>query len=235
MLNLSKTNYMLFSPTNRFRNNYELFIDNTLISRVHTATFLGVVLDENLKWNHHIQRVRGKISRTIGIFHKLSKFFPQNILRTLYYSLVYPHLTYGIEVWGNAASVHTLPLFRLQKKIVRIICMSNYRAPSEPLFNELQLLTLSKIYKYRVLFLMYKFVNNALPPLFDGMFSYSNTPHYNVRHVPPLQIPFYRLEISRRCIMYQGATLWNHYYAYFHGASSYIFKKKVKILLFNLE
>ena len=234
-LNLNKTNFMIFSPTNRYRERYELLIDNTPIDRVHTAKFLGVVLDQNLKWNHHIQLVRGKISRTIGIFNKLNRFFPQRILLTLYYSLVYPHITYGIEVWGNAASVHTLPLFRLQKKIIRIISMANYRAPSEPLFNNLQLLPLNKIYMYRVLFFMYKFVNNRLPQLFNEIFFFSYIPHYNIRQVPPLHLPFYRLEISKRSIMCRGVTLWNNHHQHIFAASSITFKRKLKFYLLSLE
>ena len=39
-------------------------------------------------------------------------------LVSLYYSYVYPYLTYRIEAWGCAMQTHLHPLFLLQKKIL---------------------------------------------------------------------------------------------------------------------
>ncbi|ELT87259.1 hypothetical protein CAPTEDRAFT_102687 [Capitella teleta] len=94
-----------------------LLIDDVPIKRVESAVFLGVVLDEKLRWNFHIQRVRNKISRTIGIFSKLNQIFPRRVLITLYYSLVFPNLTYGIEVWGAAAMYSLNLCFYYKRKL----------------------------------------------------------------------------------------------------------------------
>ena len=42
-------------------------------------------------------------------------------LNMIYYSLIYPHLLYGIPIWGNADNIHLNPLLILQKKAVRLI------------------------------------------------------------------------------------------------------------------
>ena len=39
-----------------------------------------------------------------------------------YYSLLYPHLFYGIPIWGNADETHLNSLIKLQKKAIRLIC-----------------------------------------------------------------------------------------------------------------
>ena len=46
-----------------------------------------------------------KIARSIGILYKVKHILPEYILKTLYNSLVLPHLTYGILAWGNNTSV----------------------------------------------------------------------------------------------------------------------------------
>ena len=38
-------------------NNSELFIDNNVIAKVHSSTFLGIIIDEKLKWQEHINAV----------------------------------------------------------------------------------------------------------------------------------------------------------------------------------
>ena len=39
----------------------------------------------------------------------------------MYNTLIYPHLLYGIPIWGNADNIHLNPLLTLQKKAVRLI------------------------------------------------------------------------------------------------------------------
>ena len=34
--------------------------------------------------------------------YKLRPFLPLNVLKNVYYSLVYSHIVYAIEVWGSA-------------------------------------------------------------------------------------------------------------------------------------
>ena len=52
-----------------------------------------------------------KIARSIGILYKVKNILPEYILKTLYNSLLLPHLTYGILAWGN-----NIPLFLINFK-----------------------------------------------------------------------------------------------------------------------
>ena len=63
--------------------------------------------------------VRNKISKSIGIICKAKKMLNVSSLNTLYYSFVYPHLTYGIEVWGAASKCLIQSVEKFQKKIIR--------------------------------------------------------------------------------------------------------------------
>ena len=60
-LNVSKTNYMIFSNQNLVNNDHELKLANCPLSKTACAKFLGLYIDENLKWNEHIQVVKTKI------------------------------------------------------------------------------------------------------------------------------------------------------------------------------
>jgi hypothetical protein len=58
-LNLSKTNYIIFRSNKKQipNNNNELIIDNINIPQVSTSKFLGVYIDEHLKWKKHITEI----------------------------------------------------------------------------------------------------------------------------------------------------------------------------------
>ena len=105
---------------------YYIFINGDTIRRTKTFKFLGIIVDENLKWNHHIKHVTNKISKGVGIFYKARKHLNKQTLMNLYYTFVYPYLIYGVEIWGNTFKKYLDPLFKVQKKIIRIITFSPY-------------------------------------------------------------------------------------------------------------
>ena len=78
----------------------------------------------------------------------------------MYYSLIHSHLSYSINTWGSALSCNLKPLKILQKHIIRLIAGSEYRAPSSPLFSQLQILQLEDIYTIEVAKHMYKLNTN---------------------------------------------------------------------------
>ena len=77
--------------------------------------YLGVIIDNNLSWKHHIDHVAIKISQTVGLICKLRHFLPRQILLTIYRSLVTPYLTYGLVACGQAYKSHLEKLLKLQK------------------------------------------------------------------------------------------------------------------------
>ena len=78
-----------------------------------------------------------KLSKTVGIFSKLRYYVNVDILIMLYYSLIYPFLTYGIQVWGLTYPTYLKPVatLKLQKRVVRIMTFTDPRSLSEPLQN----------------------------------------------------------------------------------------------------
>ena len=100
-LNVSKTKFMVFHhPNKRLPQNFEIKINNTLIERAREFCFLGLTINEHLTWKTHINKISNKVSKYTGILNKLKQFLPQNILRTLYCSLIQSQLSYCILVWG---------------------------------------------------------------------------------------------------------------------------------------
>ena len=100
----------------------------------------------------------------LAITNKAKPFLAKKkSLMNLYYSFIYPYFTYCVEVWGNAATSHMLPLCLLQNKVVRIITYLKKRAPVDTLYLELNLLPLHKIAHHRIALMMYKYHHAMLP------------------------------------------------------------------------
>ena len=119
VLNVSKTHYVVFSPGNKvIIPNTDLRINNEVIQQRYTTSFLGVILDDKLSWKHHIQSVKIKISKNIGILHKCRKKFSLSTMKSLYYSFIYSYLSYCVELWGSAPKKYTDSFINCKKDVV---------------------------------------------------------------------------------------------------------------------
>ena len=184
-------------------------IDNKDITQVNSVKFLGFLLDAKLNWNLHINHIRKKIAKGIGIMCKVRRYFNRNTLKTLYYSLVYPYIHYGIEVWGSAPLSYMDPLIRLQKRIIRIICFAAPRTPSKPLFEGCKLLTINKVYFYRISLFMIKYIKGNCPSVLNSMFEYNSQYHnYVTRQHSELRIPFFHTTLGQRSVKYRGTLVY---------------------------
>ena len=102
----------------------------------------------------HISHISIKIKRCIGILSNIRHSVTDQVLVQLYYSLIYPFLTYSLITWGTTYQTALLPLITLQKRTVRIITFSEYSCHSSPLFRKLKILKVSDLlYLYCALFM----------------------------------------------------------------------------------
>ncbi|MGL1889690.1 MAG: reverse transcriptase domain-containing protein [Reichenbachiella sp.] len=138
-LNAQKTFYMVFHRARIKDHNVHLYMDNEALSGTKVFKYLGLLIDDKLKWTHHVLHVRNKIAKGIGIMYKARKYVHKKDLISLYYSFIYPYMIYCVEIWGHAAACHIDPLFFLQKKIIRIMTFSPYLAHTSPLFDRLSI------------------------------------------------------------------------------------------------
>ena len=75
--------------------------NSDIIEKRDHIKYLGVLLDEQLSWKHHIAYVCSRIARNTGIFSKLRHYMSLAQLKQLYYSLVYPYISYASLAWGS--------------------------------------------------------------------------------------------------------------------------------------
>ena len=98
-INLDKTCFMVIS--NRFIPPLQncLKIDSTYLKHVSDYKFLGVQIDDKLKFNKHISDISFKISKSVGILYKLSNYLPIPTMLNIYYALVNSYFMYCNAIW----------------------------------------------------------------------------------------------------------------------------------------
>ena len=118
---------MVFSLRKSYSVSDDVILKGEGIEQVSTFRFLGVIIDNKLCWSDHIQYIKKKLSKGIGILHKAKKILRKESLLTLYNCFIYPYIIYCIEVWGAASLKNLMSVLRLQKRAVRLITSSSFR------------------------------------------------------------------------------------------------------------
>ena len=124
--------------------------------KVKFTKFLGVIINDQLKWTNHILYIKNRIAKGFGIILRGRKFFKRKTLQNLCHSFIFPYLIYCVEIWGSASDAHLLPLILLQKKIVRVINFSPYLAHTKDIYLKLNILPLKDLVVHRIGMQMFK-------------------------------------------------------------------------------
>lgn len=181
-----------------------------VIKRVTKTTFLGVVVDEKLTWQDHINMLCNKMAKGIGILKKVKYKLDKKTLINLYYSFVFPYLTYCNIIWGNSAKVHINRLFILQKRILRIIYNVDIWQSSKQLFHESNIMNVYELYIYSTCMFMFRHWKGLLPSSFDFMFKKRymvHTCYTRSRHM--YELILCRTETRKKSIAYNGPLVFN--------------------------
>ena len=152
-INFKKTNYMIITSPNKKTN---INITVCSIGQKSQIKYLGVFIDEHLKWDAQLQHINNKITKNIGILFKLRHYMPMSTLKQLYYTLINPYLTYGIMSWGTAYQTELHEIKISQNNCIRDIFFANKRESPTPYFRLLEILKLEKIFKLKIGALMHK-------------------------------------------------------------------------------
>ena len=222
-VNAGKTSCMLF--TNRSADvNVESRVSfgGVSVPFARSTKFLGVIVDDKLKYSEHIGLICDKLSKSIGILYKIRSYATDEIMISLYYTIVYPYLLYCNLVWAGTTDNHLMPLMLLQKKIIRIITNSDYLAHTNLLFYRTGILKLTDLHSYELC--LYMFRKLKLEPAEPSLYPYATRGRDDI--LPAFQ----RLSLTQRSLLYSAPQAWNRLPVELRNLEiSYsLFKKRVK-------
>jgi hypothetical protein len=121
------------------------------ISIINETKFLGLLINNNLSWKIHLEYIKSKQSSACYALRSVKPYVTINTLKMIYHSYFHSIMTYGLLFLGN--SPDSIKIFRLQKKIIRIMMDCRSKDSCRKLFFNLEILTLPSQYILFLLFL----------------------------------------------------------------------------------
>jgi len=232
-LNVSKTKYVIFSYRGEFQLN-SIHINQSEIENVKCIRYLGLCIDNNLRFDEHINTISTKVARSVGILGRIRELIPMSVAKMIYFALVYPYFDYCITIWGNTAGCYLNKLILLQKRAIRILAGVPYLHHTDELFNDFKILKICDLYRYNVGLYMYRTLNlgNYDAELSAYVSENSDRLVYTTRNNLSIRLPRYKCESSKSSVFYTSSKLWNELpLAVKSSESVNIFKRRFKLQL----
>ena len=135
--------------------NFRIALNSITINGMHTVKYLGLFIDDNLKWMSQINYLSTHLARCTRLFYKLCNFVSRKTLCMLHYSLVYSRIQYGITALATANKTSKEIIWIRLNKILRTILFCNLYMPTSQLYKELQVLKVEDIYQLELAKFMY--------------------------------------------------------------------------------
>ena len=213
-LNMTKTEFILIGSRQKLSTltaSPVLNINGIPINQVSTSKSLGVLIDANLTWGSHIEKLAKKITSGIAAIKRVRQFVPPAKLHLIYKALIQPHFDYCNVVLGNCGIKLADKLQKLQNRAARALTFSNYDADASQLFENLNWKNLSTQRDIHKALLVFKSLNGLAAEYLSSKFiGRSNTIPYALRDsANKLTIPQPRSNYLRNSFRYSGAVLWN--------------------------
>ena len=175
-INAKKTKYILYKDPNSHIHVEDLYISQSIISRVgqfceeKSVRFLGVWVDDQMSFTDHMSKLKSKLISGIYALSTSCKLVSLSVRKLIYRSLVESHIRFAAILYGASNPTMLNPLRVLQRKAVRIVAGANFNAHTGNLFKVHNFLKLDDIVQLSQTLFVRQFKNKQLPISFSSFF-----------------------------------------------------------------
>ena len=226
-LNVKKSCFLLFSGKKKI-DDFKVKICDTEVGMVSNAKYLGVIIDDKLSWQPHLEHVLTKMKQGTGMIRRLSHIISPSNLSCLYYSFCQSYLQYCITSWGSPDTKNLTKLNKVSEnitnKINRILLKSN--------LNPFNPLNVKSLYKLECCNLIHKIKHKKAPKILNNLFS--DPKHQAGTRIQDNSLFTLRYDRAPSPICFYGPQFWNQNCLPFSSlASQDTFASKLKSKLSN--
>lgn len=210
LLNPRKTKSMVITTRQKHQRvlpSLDLLLSSQVIEQVSEHRHLGVIIDDQLKWQAHINCLTNTIAKNVYLLSRLRFFSNSEACRTFFFAHIMSRINYVSNAWDSCSEVHMKKLKSVHKRGVRVLCSASRMLPGQECasFDPLPL-------KYHLQFnkciLVHKVVHNK-SPIYLKQFLQTGTRHALNSRNNILVLPKTRIDLYKTSFSYSGSSCWN--------------------------
>ena len=216
IINISKTKVMLITTHQKRASlpneQLSLTLNSVDLNMISNDKILGVIIDNNLTWSQHIDKICKKITSNLWLLSRIKDYLSRDHRVQFYKTYIQPHIDYCNVIWGGTSQINLNRIFRLQKRACKIILDYNVNDIMESMQDLKILNVFDRLYLRKAKF-MYRVSRGETPQYVNELFQQrpqnENEPQLRstsgLTFVPPRP----NKEIFKQSITYSGPIIWN--------------------------
>ena len=211
-INTNKTKYLLFSPRpSECIVPYDLQINNTSLERQNTIRYLGLIIDDKLKYDAHVTNVCTRLSRAAGVAYAVNHNLTVQAARNLYFSFAHSILSYLLLFWGSTFDLYISRVQVMQNKIIRHLFANKIvHVNTDELYHKLGILKVKDLYYRELGISFYKALYlKCYDPITESLSELEWTHNYNTRKINAYRLPQVKSASHTRHLVFAGVQFWN--------------------------
>ncbi len=208
IINTKKSSYILFKPKRKKVNIQEkLQIETTEITRVKKARYLGIIIDEKLKFKEQHEKLVSKLIEAVNSLICVRNTLNYRSKIALYNALFKSHLEYCALVYYDCLNKKQIDvLVKLQKKAIRLVFRAPIGVHTNQLFKLADVVPVKNLYRIEALKFVFKSKNELYskhqPTAINDLFK----PKTNITHTRR-EDNFLLMRLPQKCN--KGNALYN--------------------------
>ena len=132
-----------------------LTLGTNIIEQVREHRVLGITIDEEIKWQPHIDNIRKQVARNLCLLGRLRKYVDIDCRKLFFNPHLLAHINYASTAWSNASEVHLKKIISFHWRAA-IFILPDHSLPTTAKLKKSYILLLQEQFLYNTAMLMFK-------------------------------------------------------------------------------
>jgi len=184
--------------------------DGTQIERVEAMKYLGIIIDDRLRFADHCDYVLKKIGKKISFLNRIGNSITVYARCMIYKSIIAPHFEYCATLIIDMGETQLGMLQKAQNRAMRVILHCDKYTKIERMLQALQFMSIKQRLYYNVCVFIYKILNNMLPVLLRNKFAIIGNENQRLtRQTGNIVLDLRRTRSAQKSVFHEGVKMYN--------------------------
>ena len=206
LLNPEKTKSMVVATRQKHHRGIpplRLMLNSRVIEQVSEHRHLGVILNDQLKWQAHINRITNAVAKNVYLLSRLRHFCNSEACNTFFHALIMSRINYVF----SCSDVHLRKLKAVHKLAVKVLCAASPMLSGRGHISYGPL-PLKEHLQCNKCILVHKVIHNKSPQYSRQLVQIgARSDHSSWNSI--LILPKTRIDIYKMSFAYSGSFCWN--------------------------
>lgn len=211
-MNAEKTKYMIIrSVRKELKGNIVLkCMDGTELQRVQMMKYLGIMIDDKLRFKDHCEYMLKKIGKKTSFLNRIGQYVSIYTRCVIYKTIIAPHFEYCATLLMDMGQTEVNKLQIAQNRAMRVILQCSRYTKVEDMLRAVQFMSVKQRLHYNVCVFIFKAAKNLLPKAFRNRLQVVGTQSGRVtRQAGDIAIQFRQRTSAQRNVFYEGIKMYN--------------------------